>query len=69
MPGFYRGGGCDAVEEWQPFVAARATEAADALAKLNWLSYLGPNSIRDADQNRMGMPDLYCREEAGWGVF
>jgi hypothetical protein len=69
LPGFYVRGASDAVEEWKTFHAAQPDEAADALAALDWLGDRGPNSIRAEDQGRMGMSDLYCRQDADWGVF
>jgi hypothetical protein len=70
LPGFFAAtGGSDAVEEWRAFVAARPDDAADALAALDWLGERGPSSIPDEDRDRMGMPDLYCRQRAEWGVF
>src|SRR5271157_5089786 len=69
LPGFFVAQGSDAIAEWDAFQTANPDAGADALADLDWLGDQGPSSIRDEDRDRMGMADLYCRQEGGWGVF
>jgi hypothetical protein len=71
LPGFFSdvGGMGDAVEEWRRFVSSQRDEASDALASLDWISDRGPSAIRTEDRDRLGIPGLYIRHAAGWGVF
>jgi len=59
----------EAALEWKAFFACHANDAADAVAAFEGICAYGESEIRDEDDNRTGIPDLYCRECGGWGMF
>ena len=68
-PEFFEAGRVVALNEWLAFEAASPNEAADALAELQWVGDLGKTYLGTKVEISVGKVDLYCRQEAGWGVF